>query len=201
MSIADEPSMDLKGTIPSELALLSHLIFLDLSSSPNLVGSIPRSVSPHLQALYLEHTGITGSLPRELDRLTDLRISFSPGMQQQGLPSFLHHLSQLQFFEWRQQVEPRNKRVPMGGTIPKELGLLTQLKGLSLDTTLKLLHVVPVVPKRQHPSKTHGGCFCSCSMLICVAWKDSLPRCMRRTCCRRWSIRSLLAAIRLRRNI
>ncbi len=122
--------MDLTGTIPSELNLLTPLKLLDLSYSPNLIGSLPESLSfANLQALYLEHTGIEGPLPTLMDSLTDLRISFTPAMQQYGLPSFLYHLTKLEWIEWSQN---QTELTRSGRVIPTELGLLTELQGLLL---------------------------------------------------------------------
>lgn len=133
--IPGEASLDLKGTIPSELTLLSHLKLLDLSYSPHLVGSLPTFLSTNFQALYLEHTGIVGQLPTLMASLTDLRISFSPAAQRDGLPEFLHHLTNLEWIEWSQDPT-QNVTVSKSGTIPTELGLLTRLQGLSLGKKL-----------------------------------------------------------------
>ena len=132
----DDPALDLIGTIPKELTLLSQLRLLDLSYSPNLEGSLPVPLSPYLQALYLEHTGVAGRLPSALPALTDLRITFTPRMQQHGIPSFLHRLTKLEWLEWSQQAQADSNGDTSTGTIPTELGHLTLLKGLCLGKSM-----------------------------------------------------------------
>lgn len=132
----DEAFLDLTGTIPTELVLLSHLALLDLSHSPNLVGTIPTQLlgystyeqSLQLRALYLEHTGLSGRFPEPPPSaaiaagtakrssiieipLNDLRISASPGIQQYGLPSriFFQEMSQLTYMQWSIPQESANE--------------------------------------------------------------------------------------------
>ena len=166
--IADEHTIDLKGTIPTELLLLSNLELLDLSNSPQLVGTIPHQILGYsrvyqqnngskalqLQGLYLESTGLSGRFPELPPSKTvhpmavqppprDLRISDSPGVQQYGLPSgaFFHEMSQLTSMRWSLTRDSSPKegdqnttisRTFIARTVPTELGLLTNLRGLFL---------------------------------------------------------------------
>lgn len=137
--------------------LLSHLVLVDLSHSPNLVGTVPswllgyptkRSTAKSTQrqflgvnALYLESTGLSGRLPEPSHTteddlpLRDLRISASVGVQQYGLPSdtFFRLMTQLTYLEWSLPELPDEVRTFTAGTIPTELGYLTRLSGLSLS--------------------------------------------------------------------
>jgi hypothetical protein len=149
-----ETNLDLTGSIPTELALLTHLVLLDLSSSPHLVGTIPAfllggsmNMNNNLQALYLERTGLTGRLPEpdEGILLTDLRLSSTPGIQQYGLPTdplfFQRMAHHLKWFQWSQEVtaaepppaaEPAEPRQDAsgGGTDQKK-----NPAGMGIDTT------------------------------------------------------------------
>lgn len=150
--LPDEKSLDLTGSIPTELALLTHLALLDLSSSPNLEGTFPSSLwgrNMKLQALYLETTGLTGRLPQPSEglSLTDLRLSSTPGIQQYGLPTaqFFQRMSHLKWFQWSQETGVKDDAAAAetfteasSGTIPSELGLLTRLEGLSLGKHRRL---------------------------------------------------------------
>jgi Leucine-rich repeat (LRR) protein len=148
--------MNLVGSIPLELTLLTRLQLLDLSYSPSLVGTVPMQLFEHVQALYLQETALTGlwqdssppsttsSTLATLSALTDLRISAHQGPLTSDLAGMIALLRHLKWLEW----EPATSLPSTGGvavnstsstfpqsteSIPTEIGHLTHLQGLSLD--------------------------------------------------------------------
>lgn len=92
------------GTIPSELALLTKLLYVDFSTySSSFRGTIPSELwsMDQLQVLNFGANSLTGTLSNDLKKLSDLRI-----------------------FKVDQNL--------LSGTIPTEIGELTKLRILSL---------------------------------------------------------------------
>lgn len=105
------PSNDLKGSLPPEIELLSNIQELDLSGNQELQGSIPSTLwegdlASNLRSLDLSHTGLAGSLP------ADKLASWSQ------LSSL--NLENMSSFE---------------GGLPTEIGLLSSLQDLTLEST------------------------------------------------------------------
>lgn len=134
----------IKGTIPTELGLLTNLELLVLSDSPQLVGNLPERVLSqltHLQVLYLEHTGLSGTFPAlsTLSSLTDLRLYNTPGILQHGfLP--VETLKTLSNLRWLDMGQERTDKTPLTPSdsdhfkIPSEISLLTKLQGFMVGT-------------------------------------------------------------------
>lgn len=68
----------LNGTIPPEIAGLSHLQELQLESNEGLVGPLPTELGKlvHLQSLQLQDTNVAGAVPSQFGHLTGLAELF-----------------------------------------------------------------------------------------------------------------------------
>jgi Leucine-rich repeat (LRR) protein len=128
----DLSSNNLFGTIPNELALLSNLNYLDLSSLTgtipnNLTGTIPSQIAlmSNLYGLYLSGNSLTGTIPTEIALMSNLSELSLWGNSLTGtIPSQLGLLTKLNWL----LLDSNN----LTGTIPSQLGLLTNLTGLVL---------------------------------------------------------------------
>jgi len=146
----DDDSLNLQGSIPLELSLLTHLRLLDFSNSPFLVGTLPSpSLLYHLQALYLQQTAMTGLLWTDESSastdmatvtLIDLRISAQQGLLESSTLNMLRNLKWLDWKKWSStsvndgDILPTwTNRTTTSSTIPTEIGYLTGLQGLFLD--------------------------------------------------------------------
>jgi len=143
----------LGGTIPSELAILTHLKRLDIGSG-NLEGSIPvelYNTLTNLEALFarsnrleteistgvgglqslteldLSYNNIRGALPSEFGLLLDLKFIRCDNCQLAGtLPTEIGECTKLEELSFRTNF--------IAGIIPTEIGHLTRLQILDLHT-------------------------------------------------------------------
>ena len=91
------PSMNLKGSIPPEIQLLSGLAVLDLYSN-DLTGTIPTSLEqlPFLTDLILHDNSFTGTFPTWISSMESLiNIDFARNSLEGEIPSTLNELPQL----------------------------------------------------------------------------------------------------------
>ncbi|CAB9528102.1 Leucine Rich Repeat [Seminavis robusta] len=119
---------EMTGSLPKELALLSSLIVLDVSSG-RIEGSIPETITnlSQLEVLWLGDNDMTGTINSELGLMSNLQIFVLNRNQLRGsLPSELGQLSKLRKWE-------SVKLDSLEGPLPSELGLLSSLKELRLD--------------------------------------------------------------------
>ena len=145
---------ELTGTIPPYLAQLTNLEHLKLGHN-NLTGPITPELGnlTNLTHLYLYGNDLTGSIPPQLGNLTNLTDLHLYGNKLTGtIPPKLGNLTKLEHlnldsnsYSWRtfypelerdyQQTGPRTDRGRgnrLTGSIPAELGNLTNLKTLHL---------------------------------------------------------------------
>ena len=122
----------LSGSIPPEIASLSSLRELDLSSN-SLSGTIPRELVDlaNLEVLLLLNNNLSGPIPPELGALANLKTLMLQDNNLSGrIPPELGNLLALQTLRLGQNN--------LSGAIPPELGKLTELTWLNLfDNRLK----------------------------------------------------------------
>lgn len=124
-------SSDLRGTVPTEIGLLSHLKVLYLrpeegTSNGKLNGTIPEQLGhiTGLEQLALGYNHLSGTVPTELGSMPNMTIiSIQDNPQLTGtLPSEIGQLSQL----WLLFVYSCG----LTGAIPSQLGLLEDLHSI-----------------------------------------------------------------------
>jgi Leucine-rich repeat (LRR) protein len=125
------------GVLPGELGELANLEILNLSG--NFTGPVPHQLSNlgRLQELYLSGS-FTGSIPHELGNLTALQSLHLGGNFSGDIPPEIGNLLNLKTLRIRQQRRlgvtiSRTKDGQLTGTLPMELGKLTQLEELSIS--------------------------------------------------------------------
>lgn len=76
----------MKGILPTEIALLSQLVHLEIYDNPRLVGNLPSALSKltNLEYLYLQHTSIGGTIPSSLGALKNLEELFTEDTKLKG---------------------------------------------------------------------------------------------------------------------
>jgi len=146
--------MNLQGSLPPEVGLLSNLEIMDICGNPGIVGTLPSQIGQleQLQFLFMEDNALTSTLPSDLGSLTQLRLlSLNAQPYLTGsLPTQLGLLKNLFYMSF-----PYNSG--LSGPIPSEMGQLASnlqvlrltsvgLTGtipteLSLLTELTMLHV------------------------------------------------------------
>ena len=119
---------NLTGSIPSELASLSSLAYLELGYNYNMSGLIPAWIGTmtSLQYLNLFYAGLYGTIPPEIGNLTNLSTLYlSWNSLSGGIPASIGNLNNLIFLDlsWNQ----------LTGPIPPELGNLSNLEHLALQ--------------------------------------------------------------------
>ncbi|KAJ9182702.1 hypothetical protein P3X46_006665 [Hevea brasiliensis] len=117
----------LYGTIPSYIANLSKLTFLQLDLN-DISGSIPSEISSltSLGFLALSENLITGSIPQEIGMLNSLSyLDLSYNKLSGAIPASIGNLSNLK----RLYLHGNE----LSGSIPQEIGLLTALNTLHLS--------------------------------------------------------------------
>ncbi|CAB9496375.1 LRR receptor-like serine threonine-protein kinase [Seminavis robusta] len=169
---------NLDGSIPPELFLISSLQVLDLSANVALRGTLPSTIGllDKLQFVYVDETGISGSIPTELGRATSLEavVFFSIDSLSGTLPSELGLLTNLQELTIR-EVKLNGATIPselgnlqnltnldlsvanLQGTLPSELGRLTNLEGLNLGSNKDLVGTIPTEYSRLTTLSQGGG--------------------------------------------
>jgi Leucine-rich repeat (LRR) protein len=91
------PSMNLRGSIPPEISLLSGLTTLDLYGN-DITGTVPSSIAklPLLTDLILHDNSLTGTFPSWISTMTNLQhIDFARNSFHGEIPSILGQLPQL----------------------------------------------------------------------------------------------------------
>ncbi|XP_027907546.1 probable leucine-rich repeat receptor-like protein kinase At1g35710 [Vigna unguiculata] len=129
--------MDLRGSIPKEIATLTNLTTLDLSNN-RLQGSIPPQLAnlTQLQVLSLYNNSLVGSIPSTFGHLKNLYVLYLDSNDLEGsIPPELGNLTRLQ-----QLFLSRNS---LAGFIPSTLGQLIDLRFLYLDAN-KLQGSIPL---------------------------------------------------------
>jgi len=128
----DLPGMNLAGSLPSEIGLLTRLVVFNLQSDGSL------------------QNYITGSIPTEIGELTDLQVFKVNGNQMTGeIPDQLYELEQLQkvnigFNKFSGQISSKIKQLTglmsffasnnrITGSIPTHIGLLTRMEKIYLS--------------------------------------------------------------------
>lgn len=94
------PSMNLKGSIPPEISLLSGLTVLDLYGN-DIIGTIPSSIAklPLLTDLILHDNSLTGTFPSWIASMVNLQhIDLARNSFHGEIPSILGQLPQLASF-------------------------------------------------------------------------------------------------------
>jgi len=128
----------LYGTIPAELALLTHLTVLSLVGN-TLGGTIPPEMSDsltNLVSLQLSHNRLIGSIPSELQHLTKLTtLTLGSNEFTGSIPSELSSLSQLSILDLHDNL--------LSASIPSGIGNLSNLKWLYLNDNPSLGGTLP----------------------------------------------------------
>ncbi|XP_055806712.1 probable LRR receptor-like serine/threonine-protein kinase At3g47570 [Solanum dulcamara] len=125
LAVLDLSSNDLNGNLPSELGFLQQLRLLNVTRN-SLDGTIPPNISRCrlLQQLHLSDNMIKGSIPQELGLLSQLRFLRINNNNLTGkIPSLLGNLSKLEYFYLHEN--------DLEGEIPDEIGDLSNLRLLS----------------------------------------------------------------------
>jgi Leucine-rich repeat (LRR) protein len=119
-------SNNLSGTIPPELAQLSHLQRLNLSGN-RLTGTIPPELGdlPDLRYLLLSDNLLSGTIPQELSALKNLTYLFLYSNQLSGeIPPQLGELTDLENLSLAENE--------LSGAIPSELGTIETLNYINI---------------------------------------------------------------------
>ncbi|CAB9510712.1 LRR receptor-like serine threonine-protein kinase [Seminavis robusta] len=117
----------LTGTLPSELALLTKLTRLSLPVN-SLSSTIPSELGSlaSLVTLNLEHLSLTGAIPRETGMLSNLEgLSLNNNALSGNLPSHLGLLTGLQRLDCAHNL--------LSSTIPSDIAGLSQLEMMDLS--------------------------------------------------------------------
>lgn len=116
-----------RGSIPSEIGLLSWLRILDLPGCPLLTGTLPSEIGllTNLQQLDLSEGSFDGILPSSLGSLTALeRINLNLNSFTGTMPSEIGLLTRLK--------EMRMSRAYLNGTLPSSLGNMNSLENIEI---------------------------------------------------------------------
>jgi hypothetical protein len=125
-----------RGQIPPDLGLLTHLTFLNLSNN-QLFGTIPSSLGTltALSDLWLQNNQLRGTIPSSLGILTALiQLYLYDNLLSGTIPSSLGALTAL--------ISLSLERNHLSGTIPSSLGTLTALDVLWLRSN-QLSRTIP----------------------------------------------------------
>lgn len=128
---------DIRGTLPSELGLLSRLQALAINTiSPHLTGTIPPAIwhIPTLRVLTLVFNGLTGTLSSEMFEKTKdklLVLDLAGNSFTGTIPTEIGFTSKLTFLGLSEQGR-RAGQTGLIGTMPSEVGYLTDLNTFTL---------------------------------------------------------------------
>lgn len=115
----------LRGSIPTELGLLSKLQILDMTGCSSLTGKIPTELGQlsKLRFLFLSHCRLHGSLPSQIFNLPSLaKLHVTNNLLTGTLPPSIGNLKDL-----RELMISRNG---LNGSIPKEIGGAIELENI-----------------------------------------------------------------------
>ena len=131
------PSLNLHGTIPSSIGLLSDLTGINFSN--NLItGSLPTTLGAlsDLQLINVYKNNLSGPLPSSLQVLTNL-INFKLSLNDKisgEFPTWIGQLYQLTYFSlWQTKLH---------GTLPSSVGYLTNIQLFLVESN----HLVGTIP-------------------------------------------------------
>lgn len=131
-------SNNLSGELPREIAILEHLVDLNLAFNEGISGIIPSEIGElkKLRSLQLHHNLLTGPVPPEIANLTDLRVLDLHHNPLTGpVPDWLGDLPDLTWLSlWGTELN---------GPLPASLGNLRHLEGLFLHHATKLRGPLP----------------------------------------------------------
>ncbi|KAM3283962.1 hypothetical protein P3S67_022760 [Capsicum chacoense] len=125
LAVLDLSSNDLNGNLPSELGFLQLLRLLNVTRN-SLDGTIPPNISRCrlLQEFHLSDNMNKGSIPQELGLLSQLRLLRLNDNNLTGkIPSLLGNLPKMEYFYLHEN--------DLEGEIPDEIGDLSKLRLLS----------------------------------------------------------------------
>jgi Leucine rich repeat len=112
---------NLKGPLPPEIALLTHLQSIDFENN-SLIGSAPPEISglQQLQHVSFANNNFTGTLNKYMGRLSSLRLLRLEGNSITGsIPPEWRHLESLEILDLESNA--------LVGILPSEIGLLQNL--------------------------------------------------------------------------
>ncbi|OVA19732.1 Protein kinase domain [Macleaya cordata] len=115
-------SLDLQGSLPSNLQSLKSLKTLVLSAT-NLTGPIPREFGDYQELSYIDlsSNAISGEIPNEILKLKKLQsLSLNSNFLEGGIPSDIGNLSNLVYLTLYDNQ--------LSGEIPKSIGKLSKLE-------------------------------------------------------------------------
>ncbi|XP_062095552.1 probable leucine-rich repeat receptor-like protein kinase At5g49770 isoform X2 [Humulus lupulus] len=161
-------SMGLSGVLSEDIAQLSELEILDLSSNKELTGPLPQSIGnlKKLTKLILVGCNFTGQIPYSIGSLQKLEfLSLNSNMFKGSIPASIGNLSKLTWLDitanYIEGPIPVSTRTSsgldrlllcqhllldgnkLGGTIPTTLALVPNLSILSMDNT----HLTGQIPQ------------------------------------------------------
>jgi Leucine-rich repeat (LRR) protein len=123
------------GTLPGEFKLLSNLVVLDLSGT-QIEGPVFDFLPylPRAEYLFIGQTLFSGMIPTDPTAMPSIRYLDVTGLPDlRTIPSTIASLTNLEVLRfgasWRQEIGS------MTGTIPSEIGLLSNLVSLIIDDT------------------------------------------------------------------
>ncbi|CAB9501795.1 LRR receptor-like serine threonine-protein kinase [Seminavis robusta] len=131
LTLLDFTAVAISGTVPTQLGLLQSLEELVISTTP-ISGSLPSELGKlgNLTSFQVVNTDLTGSLPVEFFRmhqLTAIAVMHSPGLISDSLlPEVIGNMPRLQFLALDQRKS--GDEMPL----PSEIGMLSELDNLHL---------------------------------------------------------------------
>eukprot|EP00298_Acanthocystis_sp_HF-20_P016140 c21390_g1_i2.p1 GENE.c21390_g1_i2~~c21390_g1_i2.p1 ORF type:complete len:558 (-),score=77.71 c21390_g1_i2:38-1711(-) len=154
-------SDSLQGNLPSQIGLLSYLIFIFISQQKLLEGTLPTEIGKikTIERLEISNCALDGSLPSEIGTLSKLtKLALGYNYFSGVIPSEIGLCSKLEFMQLNDNklvgsipsefgmlgaaTYIRLKTNNLDGTIPSELGCLSSIKFLNIGNGL-LSGVIP----------------------------------------------------------
>lgn len=138
LSLSDN---NMEGTVTNDLTKLTNLEQLVLSTNPHLQGEVFSMLSTFTKAkqIVISVTSFGGTLPSRLGKLTDLQEFYGSNSKFVGsIPPSIGQCSMLETFFMRGSAT-----FGFSGSIPSEIGLLSNLKFLDVSENLNLNSTLP----------------------------------------------------------